>query len=258
MHRSIALRAAAVVVAAGLMSAPAVGSAFASSSTYTSQLRQQVPTTAAAFGEQEKTCADIPATQDGWHFVLPGNDADFVKLTVTFQPGGEQVVTSFPGNPAGKHAYVASAKGATLVSAVAEVRGGSQAKFNLSHTCPASAPEASPSPKASESPLESPEPSASASESTSASPSPSESPETSGSPSASPSPSEGTSGSPSPSAAESTSGAAVSPSASATTGPADDSLAFTGASVIGTTVAGLALLGAGGVLVSRRRKGAHR
>ncbi|GLW56956.1 LPXTG cell wall anchor domain-containing protein [Kitasatospora phosalacinea] len=254
MHRSIALRAAAVVVAAGLMSAPAVGSAFASSSTYTSQLRQKVPTTAAAFGEQEKTCADIPATQDGWHFVLPGNDADFVTLTVTFQPGGQQVVTSFPGKPVGKHAYVASEKGATLVSAVAEVRGGSEAKFNLSHTCPANVPEASPSPEASESPVESPEPSASASAS------PSESPETSESPSgsASPSPSEGTSGSPSPSASESTSGAAVSPSASATTGPADDSLAFTGASVIGTTVAGLALLGAGGVLVSRRRKGAHR
>ncbi|GLW70802.1 hypothetical protein Kpho02_31010 [Kitasatospora phosalacinea] len=256
MHRSIALRATTVVVAAGLMSAPVVGSAFASSSTYTSQLRQSVPITAAAYGEQEKTCTGVPASQDGWHFVLPGNDADFVKLTVTFQPGGQQVVTSFPGNPAGKHAYVASEKGATLVSAVAEVQGGNQTKFNLSHTCPAGATETSPSPKPSESPLESPKPSASASASVSASPSGSPS----GSPrgSASPSPSAGTSGSPSPSASSSTSGAAVSPSASASTGPAGDSLAFTGASVIGTTVAGLALLGVGGVLVARRRKGAHR
>ncbi|MFJ8441326.1 LPXTG cell wall anchor domain-containing protein [Kitasatospora griseola] len=41
------------------------------------------------------------------------------------------------------------------------------------------------------------------------------------------------------------------------TGPQGDSLAFTGADVLGTTVAGLALIGAGSALVRRRRKGAH-
>ncbi|WP_189271872.1 LPXTG cell wall anchor domain-containing protein [Kitasatospora griseola] len=34
-------------------------------------------------------------------------------------------------------------------------------------------------------------------------------------------------------------------------------MALTGADVLGTTAAGLALIGAGSVLVLRRRKGAH-
>ncbi|MGW4803537.1 LPXTG cell wall anchor domain-containing protein [Kitasatospora sp. NPDC004272] len=136
---------------------------------------------------------------------------------MTFEPGGAQVVTGFPANPVGKHAHLASAEGAKLVSTVAEVKAGSGSTSNLSHTCPASATETSPSPKPSESVLESP--------SESAGPS----------------------------------GAAVSPSASASESPAGDSLAFTGTSVVGSTVAGLALLGAGGVLVARRRRrGAHR
>ncbi|BAJ26889.1 hypothetical protein KSE_10550 [Kitasatospora setae KM-6054] len=254
------------MAAAGLISvAPAAGSAFASRGVYPSQLRQPVPVTAAGFdGEHQKTCAEIPATQDGWHFVLPGNDASFVKLTVVFEPGGQQVVTSFPNNPAGKHAYVGSAKGATLVSAVAEVEGGDQPKFNLSHTCPASVTETTPPPKTP--PTENPKPSASESPKGSESPSPSASVSASASVSVSASASASASGSPSrsgsgtPSPSGSTSGPAAGPSASASTGsgPKDGSLAFTGASVIGTTVAGVALLGAGGYLVSRRRKGAHR
>jgi len=257
MHRSIALRAAAVVAAVGLISAPTVGSAFATNGgNYTLQLHQakDLPITAGGFQEHEKNCAGVPAAQDGWHFVLSTNDASFVKLTVTFQPGGQQVITTF-GPPSDKHAYVASAKGAKLTSAVAEVTGGDSKKvnFNLSHTCPASATETSPSPKPSESPLESPKPSESPE--TSESPSPSESASPSESPAESPSESTSASASPSVSA----SGAAVSPSASPSEGPAGDSLAFTGASVVGTTVAGLALVGAGGVLVARRRRrGAHR
>ncbi|MGR7003244.1 hypothetical protein ACU686_43515 [Yinghuangia aomiensis] len=105
-------------------------------STYTINLHQTPPITAAGYGEHEAQCASIPASQDGWHFVLPGNTTDFVKLTVTFQPGGQVVVTNF-GPPTDKHAYVASAPGATLVSASAEVIGGEQRWFNLSHTCPA-------------------------------------------------------------------------------------------------------------------------
>ncbi|MBC9727324.1 LPXTG cell wall anchor domain-containing protein [Streptomyces sp. TRM68367] len=108
---------------------------------YTVQLRQQLPRTAtSAEGgvpqEPRKGCPGIPDGQDGWHFVLPGRASHFVKLTVTFEPGGQQLVTDF-GPPSDKHAYVASLPGAELTSAVAEVRGGELELFNLSHTCPA-------------------------------------------------------------------------------------------------------------------------
>ena len=80
-------------------------------------------------------CPTIPADQDGWHFVLPTNDAVFLELRVTFEQGGEQVVTVF-GPPSDKHAYVASAPGDTLIAASATVEGG-PVDFRLSHTCPA-------------------------------------------------------------------------------------------------------------------------
>ncbi|MFI2434795.1 LPXTG cell wall anchor domain-containing protein [Streptomyces sp. NPDC018693] len=110
--------------------------------TTTVQLRQELPLTAEGF--EHGTCPGIAEDMDGWHFVLPADGKtkpDFVKLTVTFAPGGEQVVTDFSGfaGAAGKHAYVASEPGAELTSAVAEVTGGVSEEylFNLSHTCPA-------------------------------------------------------------------------------------------------------------------------
>lgn len=127
------LAAPVLAVSAGLSPASATA-------TYTVPLHQakDLPITAAGFdGEHKKNCADIPVTQDGWHFVLPTNSTDFVKLTVTFEPGGTVVVNKF-GPPDDKHAYVASAPGAKLVSASAEVMGGEVSWFNLSHTCPAS------------------------------------------------------------------------------------------------------------------------
>lgn len=133
---------AALPVTASLLLAAGAAPAFATEDdSYTPKLRQQLPRTATTDDDgapQKKfgNCADIPADQDGWHFVLPGNSSDFVKLTVTFKPGGEQVITDF-GPPSDKHAYVASEPGATLTSVVAEVKGGDLAKFNLSHTCPA-------------------------------------------------------------------------------------------------------------------------
>ncbi|MBW5483003.1 LPXTG cell wall anchor domain-containing protein [Streptomyces bambusae] len=233
------LRRAAVAV-------PAVASllvatpAFAAD-TYTIPLHQQVPLTAAGFGSNEAKCASVPATQDGWHFIAPGNpkEISFVKLTVTFEPGGQQVITSF-GPPDDNHAYVASAPGAKLTSAVAEVQGGKLSWFNLSHTCPASTKPSTP-------------PSPSTSVSTSSSPSASTSASASASSSTGPKPSGSTSTSASPSSAAPASSAPV-PSGSPSS-PSGD-LASTGSDApIGllATLAGV-LMAAGAVLMVRRRR----
>ncbi len=230
--------AASVVLAAG---APA----FATDS-YTVPVHQALPLTATSQGvENEAKCASIPSSQDGWHFVLPGNSTTFKKLTVTFEPGGQQVVTVF-GPPSDKHAYVASAPGAKLTAASAEVVGGSVEWFNLSHTCPSTA-TGSPSPSQSTS--------ASPSTSTSASPS------TSTSASASASTSASASSSVSPSGSTQPSGSASSPAPTGSTAATGGStgggdLAKTGSDApIGllTTMAA-ALIAAGAVLVVRRRK----
>jgi LPXTG-motif cell wall-anchored protein len=229
--------ACAFTAAVSLLVVPAAVPAFAADETYTVPLHQaaDLPLTATSDGVEHASDCPVPAGEDGWHFVLPGSDAHFVKLTVTFDPGGEQVVTSF-GPPSDKHAYVGSGPGAKLVSASAEVKGGAVDWFNLSHTCPATS-SGSPSPSGS------PKPSCSASPSGSASPS---STEPGGM-------SEGQSGGPSESPS-----ASVSPSASASppggTGGPGGGLAETGAQVGGIAgVAGL-LVAAGSMLVLRRRK----
>ncbi|GEC06849.1 hypothetical protein SSP24_45040 [Streptomyces spinoverrucosus] len=141
MHTLTRAGALSAVAAAALLVSPAAAHATDSGDdTYSVQLRQQLPRTATADDDgapqqSRKQCPGVPDGQDGWHFVLPGNSSDFVKLTVTFEPGGQQVVTDF-GPPSDKHAYVWSLPGAELTSAVAEVRGGELELFNLSHTCP--------------------------------------------------------------------------------------------------------------------------
>ncbi|MER5206707.1 LPXTG cell wall anchor domain-containing protein [Streptomyces sp. NPDC002825] len=132
MRRSLIPAAALVAAMAGSLTlAPA---AFASDGTHTYPLHQPTPIVASD-APHDGDCPTIPADKDGWHFVIPGNTADFTKLTVTFEPGGEQVITTF-GPPNDKHAYVASEPGAKLVSAEAEVDGViKQGWFNLSHTC---------------------------------------------------------------------------------------------------------------------------
>ncbi|UGY93208.1 LPXTG cell wall anchor domain-containing protein [Streptomyces gobiensis] len=119
--------------------------------TFSVKLRQSLPRTAtdAKDGVPQKPpaqCPGIPEDQDGWHFVLPTNKAEFVKLTVTFKDGGTETLTDF-GPPSAKHAYVGSAPGDTLIKVEAEVKLNSPKekldtglpfeKFNLSHTCPA-------------------------------------------------------------------------------------------------------------------------
>ncbi|MEU3553877.1 LPXTG cell wall anchor domain-containing protein [Streptomyces fragilis] len=139
-HRSLPRWASALPLAATLLLAgAAVPAAATGAENHTEQIRQDLPVTAKGFENGE--CRTVPADKDGWHFVLPGNDTVFTKLTVTFERGGEQVITDF-GPPSDKHAYAASEPGAKLVAAVAETEGADVKYFNLSHTCPASsAPE---------------------------------------------------------------------------------------------------------------------
>ncbi|MFI8370446.1 LPXTG cell wall anchor domain-containing protein [Streptomyces sp. NPDC085466] len=120
-------------MAGSLALAPA---AFATGGEYELPLHQPTPIKAAGF--QQGECPEtIPADKDGWHFVIPGGGADFVKLTVTFDNGAPIEITSF-GPPKDDHAYVASEAGAELTSAVAIVDGQvKQGFFNLSHTCAA-------------------------------------------------------------------------------------------------------------------------
>ncbi|WP_149179874.1 LPXTG cell wall anchor domain-containing protein [Streptomyces sp. TRM49041] len=220
--------AAALPVAASLVLAGGAP-AFATDHTYSVDIHQPLPISASTWeGSTEKKCADIPSTQDGWHFVLPTKGTTFVKLTVEFEQGGEQVITSF-GPPSDKHAYVASAPGDKLVSATAEVEGGEVKWFNLSHMCPGTAP--SPSTPTDD---DTDEPTASPSQSTDT---PSEEP--------------------TPSASTSTPGE-VAPTAapSASEGSTTGDLAETGSSAPVGALAGVAaaLLAGGAFLVMRRRK----
>ncbi|MFF4872546.1 LPXTG cell wall anchor domain-containing protein [Streptomyces sp. NPDC000961] len=141
MRRSSISAAALVAAMAGsLVLAPAALAADGPKPLPLHQVKD-LPLTASEFGTQEKVCGNVPTSQDGWHFVLPGSGKDgsavFTELTVTFEPGGTQTVTVF-GPPSDKHAYVASQPGAKLVSATAETSAPvKQGWFNLSHTCPA-------------------------------------------------------------------------------------------------------------------------
>lgn len=230
-----ARQAVALPFAASLLLFAGAAPAFAES-TYSPSLRQELPRTATSEAggvpqEGREGCPGIPEGKDGWHFVLPGNDADFVKLTVTFEPGGQQVVTDF-GPPSEKHAYVASEPGARLVAVEAEVTGGSLEKFNLSHTCPAGTTPTTPGEEPTDEPTGTPSPDASG-------------PTT-------PEPTEST-------AAEE-SGASEAPvgggeDSGGETGQ-DGDLAATGSGApVGALTAGAAVLvGAGGYLVLRRRR----
>jgi hypothetical protein len=137
-------RFAGVVVAGGSLALCVAGTGEAATygPDYQVPLHQPTPITAAGFGTHSGQCGSIPNTEDGWHFVLPGDFTVFVSLTVTFSPGGSQTITSF-GPPTGKHAYAGSAPGAVLESASAIVKTETGKKkvlwFNLSHTCPATA-----------------------------------------------------------------------------------------------------------------------
>ncbi|WP_318210892.1 MULTISPECIES: LPXTG cell wall anchor domain-containing protein [unclassified Streptomyces] len=251
MRRSLIPAAALVAAMAGSLVLAPVASA--SEGPKPLPLHQTVPVTAAEFGKPGE-CKTIPADQDGWHFVIPGNSAVFTKLTVTFDNGDPIVITKF-GPPKDDHAYVASAPGAELTSAVAEVSGEvSQGFFNLSHTCPATVkptPTGTPSTSA-------PTPTDTPTTETPGTETPgTETPGTETPGTESPAPSE------TPGASE-TPGGTESPSASAPAGETgtggtdskDGDLAETGSSApVGVLAAvAVALAGVGAFLVTRRRK----
>ncbi|MDG6105570.1 LPXTG cell wall anchor domain-containing protein [Dactylosporangium aurantiacum] len=201
--------------------------------------------TAAGFGTH--SCDQIPgqyqgAGADGFVFVLPGNDASFVSLTLKFQPvaGGEVTVhiadasDPYPDgilNDKGtSKAWVVVPAGWKLLdgSAVVDNDATKADDFNLTHTCPA----------------------------TTTSPSPSPSPTKS----ASPSPSTSQSTSPSPSDSGSVEGSSAVPSGTVTPGPGGGggggggSLPVTGVALTSMTLTAAGLIAAGVALLMVRRR----
>ncbi|MEX0171873.1 LPXTG cell wall anchor domain-containing protein [Streptomyces sp. LMG1-1-1.1] len=255
MRRTLISSGALVAAVAGsLVLAPA---ALASDGANHPTLRQELPLKAADFENTEAECLGVPANQDGWHFVLPGGTADFVELKVTFVPGGTQTITDFSkfGNPAGKHAYVASAPGAELTNVEATITGGPLPgkgnKFPLSHTCPAT-PVTETTTPGTETTTPGTETTTPGTETT-----------TPGTETTTPGTETTAPGTESPTPGETTPGGSESPSASTSAGQTGGSdtkgegdLAETGSSApVGMlAAAALALAAAGAVLVTRRRK----
>ncbi|WP_435969667.1 LPXTG cell wall anchor domain-containing protein [Streptomyces sp. Qhu_M48] len=139
MRRSLLPAALVAAMAGSLVLAPVASAADGPKPLPLHQIKD-LPLTAEEFGG-DGDCPPVPNDKDGWHFVLPGSgkgeSAVFTKLTVEFQPGGLQTITTF-GPPSDKHAYATSEPGAKLISATAEVDGVvKQGWFNLSHTCAA-------------------------------------------------------------------------------------------------------------------------
>ncbi|WP_327004707.1 LPXTG cell wall anchor domain-containing protein [Dactylosporangium sp. NBC_01737] len=203
--------------------------------------------TATGFGTH--SCDQIPrqyrgAGVDGFVFVLPGNDADFVSLTLKFRPTGGGEVTVHVADPSDAYpdgivedngaskAWVVVPSGWKLLDGTAVVDNDRTRAddFNLTHTCPGGGASPSPSP----------------SRSASASPSPSVS--------------TGGSSSPAPNDSGSVEGSSSVPSNPATATPGGGgsgggSLPVTGVALTSMTVTAAGLIAAGvGLLMVRRRR----
>ena len=135
---AVLLAAAAVLATPGAVSASARADK-------TLRLRQGTPVTAAS--RAGGTCP-VPADKDGWHFTLaeaPRN-VEFRSVTVTFDNGG-----TWTADAAGRDAYVASERGASLTRATAVVDGSLLVLplvlyFDLAGACPGQAPPPPPAP----------------------------------------------------------------------------------------------------------------
>jgi hypothetical protein len=211
-------------------------------------------TTAAGFSTH--SCAQIPGTtapagSDGWVFVLPKNDADFISLTLQYRTSAGTTTTltipnandpypdAITANGASK-AWIVLPAGWTLLDGSAAVSNDTKATFfNLTHTCPGT-------PSESGSPSKSP----SKSHSPPRSPSESVSPSDSASPSDSVSPSGSHTKSPKPSSSPTTPGSV---------GGSSGGLPRTGAPVLAMFVvgAGAVTSGAALLLLSLRRRRAR-
>lgn len=209
-------------------------------------------TTAAGFSTH--SCAQIPggaapAGSDGWVFVLPKNDADFVGLTLQYRTSaGTTTTVTIPNavdpypdgitaNGASK-AWIVLPAGWTLLDGSAVVSTDTKAAFfNLTHTCPGT-------------PSESGSPSKSPSTSPSKSHSPSKSPSESASPSDSASPTASHTTSPKPTSSPTTPGSV---------GGSSGNLPRTGAPVLAMFVVGAGAVTGGSalLLLSLRRRRAR-
>lgn len=131
---------------------------------------------------------DLGANEDGWVFVLPGGNDDFVSVTVTYadEDGDEHVldatIVSNGNSGSAKHAYIITPAGWTIVEASAVIEGDSTF-FNVTHTCPGEPTENEPSSPGEEPSSPSEQPSSPGEESSPVCEEPS-SPEVSASPSA--------------------------------------------------------------------------
>jgi hypothetical protein len=164
LARTAGLGAAALLLGLGAGVAPA--SATEEPETRTVPLKEaHEGATAEGFGDHE--CENMDAKEpgeDGFHFVVPGNDGMFHSLTVTFDTD-PSVADDDPlvvelgegdfGPPDAKHAYVFAPAGSVLESGEAEVSGGDKDEFNLSHTCPGT-PEEEPTEEPTTEPTEEP------------------------------------------------------------------------------------------------------
>ncbi|MCP2327170.1 hypothetical protein HDA40_005677 [Hamadaea flava] len=215
-----------------------------------------VPTTAQAATHGCDFGGGPFANQDVWIFVLPEPNlqGDFTSLTVTFTDAGNvQHVLSIPADGGAivddngtSKAYLATPAGWTLVNGSADITGTDpqNAKFNLTHACPATgSPSAGPS--ASTSPSTPP----------TASPSPfggGESPSASTAASASTTPAESESPTPGESTSASTSGTPV-PSGSVNTGGGGSAMSMSSVFLGGGALLG-AVAGIGFLVLARQRR----
>lgn len=94
-------------------------------------------------GTDKQLPADLGSDEDGWVFVLPGGNDEFVSVTVTYEDGNgdehvlEAEIVTNGNSGSAKHAYIITPAGWTIVEASAVIEGDSKF-FNVTHTCPGS------------------------------------------------------------------------------------------------------------------------
>jgi hypothetical protein len=148
MGKTLVARLAAAA-AGGVLALAAAAPALAQDTTTVEIKADQVPTTAADFGEQEcdGPFQGLADDQDGWHFILTQYSGDLADLTMSIDfedaAGAAVHVDAGPGDfvetGGAVHLFLTIDAGLTLVSAEATGPAedfGGNAQLNLSHTCP--------------------------------------------------------------------------------------------------------------------------
>ncbi|MEU8078661.1 LPXTG cell wall anchor domain-containing protein [Catellatospora citrea] len=150
------------VAIAALAGVAFAGPAHADATVPLNQTKNDKTVLASTFESQrckDERFAPRTAGEDGWHFILPGTDGNFVKITLTFKDlGGNTVVVEIPDaddNPYkndfydagddGKHAYLFTPAGWTLTAGSAVITNSADF-FTLSHTCGGTPDTSTPTP----------------------------------------------------------------------------------------------------------------